>query len=122
MEAELSSEEYRQLMTIAQLREIEEAHLARRCYVCGEADESNGGSQGILTYVEVCIARDEEDHSETNRWLCEHHLRIVSKVLVEVGLGNHYHTGFNHIQREDCDGFDLPYDCPEPENRYGERV
>lgn len=116
-----TSEELLEMLTESRTRDAEEAILRRRCYVCNEPDEENGGEQGYLTQIEVCIARGQEDHSESNRWLCEHHLRVAAKVLVEVGLGSHYHSGFNWIERVDCDGYSYGDDCPESEDRNGER-
>lgn len=105
------------------LAEQEQAeYLARRCAVCGEADEENGGSQGYLTQFELVIARGEQDHSAVERWLCEHHLLIVSKVLVQVGVGSHYHETFNHIELDQCAGHHWYEDCPEPEDKDGRRV
>ena len=120
--SDYTSEELMEMLEEIRENRAREAHLARRCYVCGEPDEDNGGKQGYLTQIEVCIARGQEDHSESNRWLCEHHMRVAAKVLTEVGLGSHYHSGFNWIERNDCGGYVLPYDCPEPEDRNGGRT
>lgn len=116
-----SPDELRRALLDAASREAHEAYLARRCFVCNEPDVENGGSQGYLTSIEVVIARGQEDHSEVIRWLCEHHLTIAAKVLVEVGVGSHYHTGFNHLELDKCDGHLWPDDCPEPEDKFGER-
>lgn len=105
---------------LRRLRRLEQdiVFAARRCRICGEPDEENGGMKGFLTSMNIRISEGEEGHSVIEGWLCDEDLPMVTEALAECGLVIHAHGGICFLEDQTCPGAQSRAACPTPEAQY----